>query len=441
MISKSSVGNFELNANKYNKEELEEIFELPPNYDNILIEIKSTQLRDNMFSYKGIENSVKDNINTFINQAKEILIKQLKNTTNNFQKIVNADVYNLDYNLKPAATLDVGLAHTIIEKEDRPYTQSMPSEFYPGALNPLKKRILNKSINIDTRFRNNYYATQSTNFHLDLPIKFNNVVSLQLSAFEFSTTAYVISKQSGTNFFWVSASPNDNSVIPVNPPEKLCIIVPDGNYTPIDLVNFINNYISTNASFVASQYLKNIVFVLNIGGTSLTSGSGQMVVGIKTNSNVTYSFNFNLDFQADINGNPDNGTPLPLKLGWIMGFREGYYENNTDYVSEGIVDTSGPRYLYLVVDDYNNNVNNNFYSAFNSSILNKNILARISLQSPVFNNLTQNNLNLITTPRQYFGPIDIQKLQVQLLDEYGRIITLNNMDYSFCLTMQLVYDI
>ena len=44
--------------------------------------------------------------------------------------------------------------------------------------------------------------------------------------------------------------------------------------------------------------------------------------------------------------------------------------------------------------------------------------------------------SLITTPRQYFGPVDIQKLQIQLLDEYGRILNLNNMDYSFCLTFQ-----
>jgi hypothetical protein len=94
-----------------------------------------------------------------------------------------------------------------------------------------------------------------------------------------------------------------------------------------------------------------------------------------------------------------------------------------------------------VVDDFNNNVNDGFYGAFTSSILNKNILARISLQSGVFNFLSQNNLNLITTPRQYFGPVDIQKLQIQLLDEYGRILNLNNMDYSFCLSFQTVYDL
>ena len=32
-------------------------------------------------------------------------------------------------------------------------------------------------------------------------------------------------------------------------------------------------------------------------------------------------------------------------------------------------------------------------------------------------------------------------MNIQLLDEYGRVIDLNNMDYSFCLTFQSVYDL
>jgi len=27
------------------------------------------------------------------------------------------------------------------------------------------------------------------------------------------------------------------------------------------------------------------------------------------------------------------------------------------------------------------------------------------------------------------------------LDEYGRVIDLNNMDFSFCLTLQSIYDL
>jgi hypothetical protein len=44
------------------------------------------------------------------------------------------------------------------------------------------------------------------------------------------------------------------------------------------------------------------------------------------------------------------------------------------------------------------------------------------------------NICLITTPREYYGPVNIEKMQIQMLDEYGRIINLNNMDFSFCLT-------
>ena len=148
-----------------------------------------------------------------------------------------------------------------------------------------------------------------------------------------------------------------------------------------------------------------------------------------------------MNFQADRFGNDDRNTPLPLKFGWILGFRNGIYINNLNYVTEGLLDLTGSKYLYLVIDDYNNSVNNSFYSAFNSSILNKNILARISLQANTFNILQQNNLNILTTPREYFGPVNIQTMNIQLLDEYGRVVDLNNMDFSFCLTLTTVYDL
>ena len=52
-----------------------------------------------------------------------------------------------------------------------------------------------------------------------------------------------------------------------------------------------------------------------------------------------------------------------------------------------------------------------------------------------------NNLNIVTNPREYFGTVNIQNINIQLLDEYGRVIDLNNMDYSFCLTLITAYDI
>jgi len=424
--------NFDLNINNYNKNELEELLELPMNYDESIVEMKETKLRQNIMNDNSISSSIKSKTISFIANVKNILTtniqKQKNNPLNNIGNGINTltktyqGVYNTDKTLKKSDITDVGNTY-IIKQPNTPYGQSSPSEFYPGSINPLSKRILRKNINIDTRFRDNYYTTQSSNFHLELPIRLTQVVSLQLTALELPGTFYSISKVFGNNFF----------VIEITGAEPLIVTVPDGNYSYLDLQNYINNFLSNSS---ISAY--NIQFLADINTPSGTnsSGSGRMVVG-----SLSGTVNFSLNFQTDKYGNEDRQTPLPLKLGWMMGFREGFYDGNTTYTSEGIIDLIGPKYIYLVIDDFNNNVSDGFYGAFNSSILNKNILARISLQGSVFSVLVQNNLNLLTTPRQYFGPVDIQKLQIQVLDEYGRILDLNNMDYSFCLTFQTVYDL
>ena len=42
--------------------------------------------------------------------------------------------------------------------------------------------------------------------------------------------------------------------------------------------------------------------------------------------------------------------------------------------------------------------------------------------------------------REYFGPTSINKLKIQLLDEYGRHFSLNNMDWSFIITFDCLYN-
>ena len=276
---------------------------------------------------------------------------------------------------------------------------------------------------------------------LNIPNKFSNVISMQISAFEFTTSFYVVSKQNGNNFFSITIDPVGGVEIP-----QVIITVPNGNYTPSSVLGYLNNYMSGIAGPLSGDpffvYYKQIYFTINVDATN--SGSSQVVIGINQTNLVggdPLVTTFSVDFQADIYGNPDTLNPLPLKFGWLLGYRNGIYSGNSSYVSEGIADFVGPRYLYIMVDDFNNSVLNSFYGAFNSSIINKNILARITLQQGTFNVFAQNNLTSLTTPRTYFGPVDIQKMHIQLMDEFGRVINLNNMDYSFCLTFESIYDI
>ena len=48
--------------------------------------------------------------------------------------------------------------------------------------------------------------------------------------------------------------------------------------------------------------------------------------------------------------------------------------------------------------------------------------------------------NQLNRTREYFGPVDIMNLTIKLLDEYGRIIDLNHMDWSFTLSFEKLYD-
>jgi hypothetical protein len=419
--------NFDLNIENYKKNELLDMFNLSNVYDQNTLETCEKKLRDGIDRNQIITQETKNKTINFIVKAKQILLENLvqspttniSNNTNSKPLQLVADLYNTSYDMKQIP-LENTTEHMVQVRQEKPYLSSYPTEFFPGIINPLKRKTNRQFLNIDTRFRENYYNSSSTNYTMTLPIIFNDVLSMQLLSLELPTSYYVISKQFGNNFFTLIVEGEDPVVIEI----------PNGNYTSAGILTYLNDKMTNlggNFTYIS----------FNINIDSNGDGSNQMVVNIDPVQNLSFSLNF----QANNFGIDDRNTPLPLKLGWKLGFRNGIYENNVTYVSEGVVDLTGPRYMYLVIDDYNNNVNNSFYGAFNSSILNKNILARVTMNSPNFTIFSENNFNVVTYPRMYYGPVNIKNVAIQLVDEYGRVVDLNNMDFSFCLSFQTAYDI
>jgi hypothetical protein len=419
--------NFDLNIDNYSRDELIEMFELPQNFDRNIVEIKELKLRDSIIHNRDINNETQSETINFIIKAKNIILNGNSDKSSE-NAIINklTSIYNSSIELKKTEILDKD-EHMVQVSKLQPYLQSYPSEFFPGVINPIKKRVINKILNIDSRFRDNYYSTSSTNYNVMLPTNFNDVLQIQLLSIEVPQTYYNISKQYGNNFFTVVI--NGTSEV---------INIPDGNYDPTTITTIINKQLTNlGGDFACVVFTCNLINFITI----IPTGTGQILVGF--NGTQSSGATLELNFQADRFGVDDRFTPLPLKLGWMLGFRNGIYINNINYVSEGVVDYTGPRYFYLVVDDYNTSVVNNFYGAFNSSLLNKNILARISTQINVsgYNVLEQNNMRNITPPREYMGPVNLNNLTIQLLDEFGRVVNLNNMDFSFSIQLTTVYSI
>jgi hypothetical protein len=337
------------------------------------------------------------------------------------------------------------------------YIVTHPSEYFPITPNPVKKLTRTINLNIDTKFRENYYITQATNFTLVLPMRLHSVVSMQLGAMEMPRTAYfAITQSQGNNFIWLSVPeqtlPNSAGIPYTYPSYSNCITLPDGNFTGDEAISLMNKYLANIPVNYPTQqdnllqYVKFTVTSSN-GTTSGSNGSSQLLayidlslwnIGIYnqiTNPNAVNRplFNFVIDCQADIAGNSDYYTPLPLKLGWNLGYRNGLYVNNSSYISEGSVNLNGPNYFYITIDDYNQS-NDTIFAILTDSFLSKNILARSAIQSSASGAVGYSNIGMTSTPRTYPGPVDIERLHIQIIDAYGRNLNLLNMDFSFVLT-------
>jgi hypothetical protein len=223
--------NFDLNIDNYTLKELEGFFGL--NYNNYNEEDlvkQESKLKLNILNDKHVGSTTKNNTLQFLSEVRKKLLNHIKT--------VSSTIYlfdkSLDKGLHKSEIIDSGSA-TIIKQSATSYSSSFPSEFYQGSINPLSKRILRQNVNIDTRFRSNYYTTNASNFNVDLPLKISQVVSLQLSALEFPSTFYVISQVFGNNFFVLE-------IVGENP---LIVTIPDGNYDYLALQEYINNFLQT----------------------------------------------------------------------------------------------------------------------------------------------------------------------------------------------------
>jgi len=391
-----------------------------------IIELRETETRELLLSTGHIDKRFKRDLIAFLTDAKTVLIEKKCRTEpkptifQNKTSMANLDPYP---NIPNLATLPPRTDELNIRTET-PFVNTFNSDYFAGNMNPLKTRIITKNINIDTRFRDYSVVTNPSDFILSLPQKIQKVVSTQLSALELPMTFYNISQKYGNNKFYLEVTTQKNPapdiVHPIN------ILIPDGNYTNQDLLQIINSQIQ-DPKFDLS---------FNIDVNSHNSGTGKVIVTSigKSGNSVSNVF---LDFFTD-QGPQD----ILYKLGWHIGFTQKIYDGSTSYISETMPYSNRIRYLYLAIDDYNNSVNNNFTSAFNKSILSPNILARISLgYIDNFGVFIGNEFNMITEPRRYFGPVDIQKLHIQVYDDMGRVVDLNGANFSFCLSFKVIYDL
>jgi hypothetical protein len=414
----------DLDINNYTMVDLENFFQVDPRqkYTSTDIELKETKIRELLLSSGHVDKKFKRDLLEFLGTAKRWLIAA---------KCAPIQV--------PKPMMEESRSKELAVRHETPYINTFNSEYFPGEMNPLKTRVISKYLNIDTRFRDRMSITNSADFLLNLPIKFQKVVSMQVTAIEFPVSFYGISSKYGNNYFYVAAR---QMLDEVNFKEdSRVIIIPDGNYNASDFISTLNALVqlrNPDQSFIDPGNLLNYVqFRLDITVTG--SGTGKVIMET-TGLFASIISSIILDFSKDIYGNPDK-TDITSKIGMNIGYMKRKYQGQKQYISESILEPANIRYVYLAIDDFNNSVNNNFVSAFTQSIMSPNILARIPIKGSYFSLLMENDMNLTSEPRKYFGPVDIQKLHIKVIDDHGRILDTNNGNFSFCILFKMLYDL
>lgn len=339
-----------------------------------------------------------------------------------------------------------------------------------GSGNPINRKTVTKLLNIDSRFRKNYASTSASDYLIDLPYSVNNVIEVKLCDLELPSTFYPITPAKQNNYFWYATYTQEQ--LDSNTPNIYYMHIKEGNYYFDNLVTYINTTFKNTSTSDIEGYLFDplpisMTFDLNynnLGGVG--NGTGKVSIGIFAATDISLNLTqeivkFELNFEAPEIANFTKSTrildpaikglyytksviPTDQRFGWMLGYREGYYGlvNGTVlyHVSESILNVLGPRYLFLIVNDFNKSNNVNFISTSNYGLLPDNIMARISLKAPAFSIQSQNDYSVYAEPRYYYGPVNITKIQIKLVDEFARVVDLNNTDFSFTLRLTTIYS-
>jgi len=485
----SIMDNLNLDVDTYSPDDLKRLFTLRDGYKSTDVDREKSKLLAQLTAMSSIKAEKRMQINFFIDSA----ASRLKAFGG--KKDDGEGTWMQKYN----TTIEEG-SHVIIEnpnvaagrKASMTDGRLAGGDNLPaGYLNPINVRSIARGLNIDSRFRENYYSTASHDFVVNIPDPYRKVTTLRIGTIDMPMTMYSVTRANGDSGFIIKSTGNRVSLTgktlytiekPSEPtlvtiPADLegeqawFVVIPDGNYeiewqgnsNAEDIVVAINNaialalsgYMDTSGRFLLDPTGPKLDPTRDVC-YSVDRASGRSIFAtpstISGGSTITYPFE--LVFGVDHAGTLELGTTLQLKLGWKLGFRAGVYVSNNStqgdigsaVTSEGICLVSPPRYVFIAIDDGQKSQGTNLLAAFTQSSLDSNIMTRVNCAATmdstgVFKCASDAGLsNQLNRTREYFGPVDIARLHIQLLDEYGRPVSLNYMDWSMTLVFDQLYD-
>ena len=381
---------FDLNLDNYKYDDLANLFKLKGHSTN---QIKAIRAKCDT-----VKRNYPEDIYTFYYKSGKALECILELIERN--QLLPNDVCLNDYlqKIKGVHSFETYDTSNLIEKlkpvEPVPILNIVNNTVAPGKLNTIKRLVQTQNLHLHSCFRNQPVLS-SSDYQYILPSEIKHVVSMRLASIEIPNTRYLFSSKQKNNTFAIHIN---NQVFH--------IIIPDGNYTNESLEEYINTHFQTIPE------LNNIHYYIDLQFHSIFESS------------VCFSIYFENSIQS---------------CGWILGFRNESYDNQFYLKSEGLFDAIGDRYIYLSVEDYQYNTNITNIIGLDKNFLDKSILAKVPMNDEKLALIIYDN-NPLCKIRLYNGPVTLKKLHIKILDKFGNVVDLNNMDFSFTLELEILYE-
>jgi hypothetical protein len=438
--------NFDLDINNYTTTDLLNFFKLDNTFslDDLIkkeIEVISeiTKVKSNYTS------KYKTDLINFIKFAKENLISlkhEIENTTEvnkNIKKQVSSFI-NVGKDDTVGRIINPLSTHPALERNINP----------PDDINGYRYNTTTSVYVFNTLARNDFILTKSSDCIFDLPMVWNNVIQITLSSVNIQNVMFAFNSDAGTNQIFIKEDSTGISGI---------VTIPSGNYVPYSFGRLQNILPVTQASFVdVLQTSINTQLGTNNRFTVAFDPSNYSVT--ISNSTNTFSINTIIKESSDVCNDyskfHNNNFEIPnitnkanittsgyvQTMGYLMGYRKLYYSGSKSYTTESIFNNTYSDYLYFVLEDYTGSqTSSNTYGILGNSILSQNILGVIPINSSLFATTFDNNANFIYKKREYFGPVNIARISVKILNQKGNIVNLRETEYSFSLQVKTIYNL
>ena len=407
---------FDFNINNYSISDLERFLNLNDDYDDDTINKKVNEFKEKINDLS--DTSFKTKLTKFIGEVKN----KLTNDNDSKNKLNTFD----DLNPKTPKNDIISAGSTFIinnnnsKKKSDSVQQVYNTDIAKGTVTTLKKKTTETTFCINSLFRDSN-SNSATDCIYNLPYVIRNVTSMEIMTVELPQSIFLFSERNGSNtlYFKEYSGPN-----PSTPLEGL-VTLPPGNYTTSSSPDLITSL---------QTAINNQLGTVNRFTVSISATTNRITI-----SNSTYIFEMYTVYQG-------TNRNIAKTMGWTLGYRQLSYTNLQSYTTESIYNDTPATYLYLEINDFNSQyIATQVIGLFSNSFLDSNIISKICYTNNTsytsYNTIVYDGKYVVGSPREYFGPVHLQKMNIRLLDQYGTVVDLNGLDFSITLKIKILYDL